>query len=69
MIKLMGQEGSTEFTALQESKTGLKQFKPGISTSPVSEDHIVIRANAFLGNLPVKDLDLVIFAKFGRNRN
>lgn len=69
MIEIVGVKGSDEYRVAQAIKATFAAQWPGLETSAVAEEHVVIVANAKLAGYKVSDIDIVIAAVFGRARH
>ena len=64
MITIIGQVGSSEYSAAIRFKEFFETLWTGISESPIEQDNIIIRAGAYISGQKRKELDLVIVARF-----
>lgn len=68
MIEVVGIPGSHEYEVAQSIYQAFVLQWPGIENSPIAEESIKIAANTKLSGSQVSDVDIVIAARFNRNR-
>lgn len=68
MITIIGQNGSQEFQAAERMADVFESLWPGVSTTAVQQDHIIIRAGAYLSGQKRKDIDLLIVGRLSEGR-
>ncbi|MDA9959553.1 hypothetical protein N9E24_07120 [Alphaproteobacteria bacterium] len=68
MITIIGQNGSQEFQAAERMASVFDSLWPGISTTAIHQDHIIIRAGAHLSGQRRKDIDLLIVGRLAEGR-
>ena len=68
MIEIIGDEGTSEFEAAQSLARAFAKMWPGCEDSLAAQDEIRIAANVKISGYQVSDIDLVVFARFGRAR-
>ena len=68
MIEIIGISGSSEHTAAQAIAKAIEEVWPGISNSPINDDHIKIAANVKISGYKVSDIDIVMYGCFNRER-
>lgn len=64
LIRLIGTEGSTEYTAALEIQDALITLWPEIESSSPDEDLVLITVGQPISGYATKELDIVIFANF-----
>ena len=64
LIKVIGTEGSTEYTAALEIQSALISLWPEIESSSSDEDLVLITVGQPISGYSTKELDIVILANF-----
>jgi len=68
MIELLGPKESNEYKAAVTLGEQFNELWPGIVDSPKEKEHIKIYASAKLCGYKVSDIDLIVVAKFARDK-
>ena len=68
MIEIIGDSGTSEYSAAEEIKDALCELWPGLASSPRSEEDVKIRASAKISGYGVSDIDVILCAKFQDGR-
>ena len=68
MIELLGPKESNEYKAAVTLAEQFNELWPGIVDSPKEKEHIKIYASAKLSGYKVSDIDLIVVAKFARDK-
>ena len=68
MIKILGERHTAEYDAAERISQFFEEMWPGISTTPIEEDNIVIRASACILGQQRNEIDVLLVAKLNTNR-
>ena len=68
MIEILGPIESNEYQAAVTLGEKFNELWPGIEDSPKEKEHIKIYASAKLCGYDVSDIDLIVVAKFARDK-
>lgn len=68
MLEIIGETGTSEYSAAQDIYNALSKVFKGIENSPRSEESVKIIASAKLSGYPISDIDIVVCGYFKSNR-
>lgn len=68
MIEIIGESGTSEYSAAQDIYRALANIFKGIENSPRSEEYVKIIASAKLSGYQISDIDIIVCGYFKPNR-
>lgn len=68
MIEIIGDKDTSEYSAALAIAGAIEKMWPGISKSPVKDEHIKIAANVKISGYKVSDIDIVLCGVFYKER-